>query len=133
MIASKQVMLLMAALLLAPLALVAVYVLRQRSFIYYPSKYPPAVVQGALSQGITLIEFQTSQAKQTAFLFTLSPADRPPRRLWLLFGGNAMLALDWLDLLRGYPDRSAGFLLVDYPGYGLCQGSPNPARIRESA
>jgi pimeloyl-ACP methyl ester carboxylesterase len=63
----------------------------------------------------------------------LSPADGPPRRLWLLFGGNAMLALDWLDLLRGFPDRSACFLLLDYPGYGLCQGSPNPARIRESA
>lgn len=44
-----------------------------------------------------------------------------------------MLALDWLDLLRDFPDRSAGFLLVDYPGYGTCEGSPNPARILESA
>jgi pimeloyl-ACP methyl ester carboxylesterase len=50
-----------------------------------------------------------------------------------MFGGNAMLALDWLDFMREFPDRSAGFLFVEYPGYGSCEGSPNPARILETS
>jgi hypothetical protein len=133
MTTSKQATLLLAALLSAPLALLAAYVLLQRSFIYYPSKYPRGAIQRALSQGVMLIGLQMSRGKQAAFWYALSPSDAPPRRLWLMFGGNAMSALDWLDLPRGFPDRCTSFLLVDYPGYGLCEGSPNPARIRESA
>jgi len=58
----------------------------------------------------------------------------PPRsgscaRMWLVFGGNATLAEDMHDLIVGYPDADAGFLLVDYPGYGYSAGSPSPASI----
>ena len=30
-------------------------------------------------------------------------------------------------------DRSCGYLLIDYPQYGSCEGKPNPASIRESS
>ena len=120
-------------LLLAALTVFAVCALLQRSFIYYQRRYPAAVVQSALSRGVTVIEFQTSQGKQAAFLYRRVASGNPPRRLWLMFGGNAMLALDWLDLVREFPDRSAGFLFVEYPGYGSCQGSPNPTHILETS
>jgi pimeloyl-ACP methyl ester carboxylesterase len=35
--------------------------------------------------------------------------------------------------LEPRPDPAAGLLLVDYPGYGLCQGNPSAAAIQESA
>jgi hypothetical protein len=58
-------------------------------------------------------------------------------RIWLLFGGNAGLARDWIHLLHKYhlqPQASdiVSFLLVEYPGYGACAGSPSPITTRES-
>lgn len=53
-----------------------------------------------------------------------------------MFGGNAMLALDWLPLCAELDARGAqrhSFLLLDYPGYGDCAGAPSPASIRASA
>jgi pimeloyl-ACP methyl ester carboxylesterase len=46
----------------------------------------------------------------------------PPRALWVLFHGNASLALEWLVHLPQGLKTSAGFLFVDYPGYGKCAG-----------
>jgi pimeloyl-ACP methyl ester carboxylesterase len=130
---SQTIILMLAAIVLTLLTVFAVNVLLQRSFIYYRRKYPQDVVQRALGRRVAVIEFQTSQGKQAAFLDSRNLSDSPPRRLWLMFGGNAMLALEWLDLLREFPDPSAGFLFVDYPGYGVCEGRPNPAHILESA
>jgi hypothetical protein len=130
---TRHATLMLTTLLLAALTVFAVGALLQRSFIYYPRRYPTAVVQSALSRGVTVIEFQTSQGKQAAFLYRKVASDHPPRRLWLTFGGNAMVALDWLDLVREFPDRSAGFLFIDYPGYGSCEGSPNPTHILETS
>jgi uncharacterized protein len=130
---TRQATLMLTTLLLTALTVFAVGALLQRSFIYYQRRYPAAVVQSVLSRGVTVIEFRTSQGKQAAFLYRRVASHHPPRRLWLMFGGNAMLALDWLDLVREFPDRSAGFLFVEYPGYGSCQGSPNPTHILETS
>lgn len=68
---------------------------------------------------------------QQAFL--IHPDGPATGGLWVLFGGNAMLATDWLHfcwellLLDGAP-RPA-FLLVDYPGYGANDGSPSPRKV----
>ncbi len=48
-----------------------------------------------------------------------------------MFGGNGSLALDY----SGEPmqwDPRFGYLFIDYPGYGQCEGRPNPDRIKES-
>ncbi|NTV14656.1 MAG: alpha/beta hydrolase [Desulfobulbaceae bacterium] len=104
----------------------------QRRMIYAPRPYPEPL---ALPSGVLPLEYRTAQGRQTAFY--LSPAVPPsPGRapnLWLLCGGNSALALDWLDLLSDFPDPSAAFLLLDYPGYGRCQGRPSPAAISESS
>jgi uncharacterized protein len=55
--------------------------------------------------------------------------------LWILFGGNAALGLDWYDFCvavqRQYPHYS--FLLPDYDGYGLNVNTrPSPENIERS-
>jgi len=108
---------------------VAILLLRaQQWMIYHPRSYP----EPSPPAGLLPVEYATSQGRQTAFYL-------PPKTgseaedLWLLLGGNGALALDWLELVRDFPDRRAAFLLLDYPGYGYCQGRPAPETILESA
>ena len=49
------------------------------------------------------------------------------------FGGNAETALDWLERLKECRLDAGGFLLVDYPGYGVCLGNPSADSILENA
>lgn len=123
----------MTTTVLALLVVFAASILFQRHFMYYPRRYSRSAIETALGLGVLGINFRSSQGKQTAFFYRGVATNSPPSRLWIMFGGNAMLALDWLDFLRGFPDVSAGFLLVDYPGYGISAGSPNPARILEAS
>jgi len=121
----------LATILLALLAVVTIAAVLQRIFIYYPRKYSESAIRTAVNLGVSIVYFRTSEGTQAAFFYPTTACY--PSRLWILFGGNAMLALDWLDLLGEFPDRSTGFLLVDYPGYGLCSGRPTPARILETS
>ena len=73
------------------------------------------------------VAYKTSFGMQTAFWI-------PPKgdaiqsgtfgKLWIVFGGNAQLALDWLWFVEklGEPFYKDSFLLIDYPGYGNCGG-----------
>lgn len=121
------------AILLALLVGFAASAFFQRLLIYYPRRYSESAIQSALDLGVLVINFRTSRGEHAAFFYRGSAIDSPPSRLWIMFGGNAMLALDWLDFLREFPDASTGFLLVDYPGYGSCEGSPTPAHILETS
>ncbi len=119
----------------------------QRKMIYFPRRYDTAYAMRPPGRAVE-IHFTTSQGAQTAFYFpprgAADPA-RPPRRLWILFHGNASLALDWLDLLEPLPDDEeaqgapdapgaggTAFFLFDYPGYGACEGRPGRKAILES-
>ncbi|MCU0778582.1 MAG: hypothetical protein MUF86_13085, partial [Akkermansiaceae bacterium] len=55
-----------------------------------------------------------------------------PRNLWIVCGGNGTVALDWSDWLASNAPAEDAWLLVDFPGYGDCEGKPSPGRIRES-
>ncbi|WP_395717154.1 alpha/beta hydrolase [Prosthecobacter sp.] len=104
----------------------------QSSLIYHPHPYRAefeTMLRGARGQRVT---FTTSQGRQTAFY--IPPKNVPgglPRAVWLCFGGNGSLALDWLHFIGAW-DENFAYLLVDYPGYGDCEGKPTPGRIRES-
>jgi hypothetical protein len=119
--------------LLAGGALVAILLLFQRRFIYFPLRYSTTELQGAKSIGTQEIRFRTSQGNQTAFFWQTEDSAAAPKNLWLVFGGNGDLALAWLNLVRAFPSPYTAFLLVDYPGYGICQGKPNPRTILENA
>jgi hypothetical protein len=107
----------------------------QSKIIYYPRPYDTAQVKAFEGEGGRKLEYTTSQGKQTAFY--LPPQEganpsQPPPFVWFVFGGNGSLSLDYSDE-PPFWDKKLGYVFVDYPGYGLCQGSPNPKRIGENA
>jgi fermentation-respiration switch protein FrsA (DUF1100 family) len=120
-----------AAALLIGLAFLAV--LFQHRFIYFPLRYSTAQLQEARKAVVQEIRFQTSQGKQAAFFWRNVHSDIAPKNIWLLFGGNGDLTLAWMSLIREFPNPDTGYLLIDYPGYGICEGRPNPRRILENS
>jgi uncharacterized protein len=118
---------------LAAIALTAIPVIFQRRFIYFPLRYSAVQLRKAKSIGTQEIIFRTSQGNQTAFFWQIGSPTVAPESLWLMFGGNGDLALAWLDLVGALSATSTGFLLIDYPGYGICQGKPNPRTILENS
>jgi len=84
-------------------------------------------------QGRTL-SFQTRAGNQTAF-YVPPKADpsAPPAPLVICYPGIGTRALDWLWLPGRSPKPRAGFLLIDYPGRGLCQGRMRPKYLPESS
>jgi pimeloyl-ACP methyl ester carboxylesterase len=102
----------------------------QSKLIYFPRPYAPGVTaQWSASTKGKPVDFTTSQGRQRAFLQgNLSQ----PKNLWIVCGGNGTVALDWSSWLEIHGPREDAWLLVDFPGYGDCEGSPNPERIRKS-
>ena len=116
------------------LVLAATLFLAQRRLMYFPRKYPPGFVVGLTARGVVPIRFETSRGSQWAYYLPPPPAAAAtlPDAIWVFFGGNGSLALDWLAVLPTDDPRRAGVLLIDYPGYGESEGSPTRAGIRES-
>lgn len=95
-------------------------ILLQRQYIYFPSQYDEIFLEQI--PGLEKISYKVQNQSQTAFYI---PAKTGKSRcLWVMIGGNAALALGWLNLVDQNQDDTA-FLLVDYPGYGLNEGTPN--------
>lgn len=105
----------------------------QSRLIYYPKLYGKGDMDSLRRVGGRQLDYRTAQGRQAAFY--VPPATDPakmPQRVWLCFAGNGSLALDWLWSLDGW-DRTCGYLLIDYPHYGACEGKPSPASIGESS
>ena len=102
----------------------------QSKLIYFPRPYAAGTTaEWAQRTSGKRIDFKTSQGNQRAFL---QGNLTTPRNLWLVCGGNGTLALDWAEWLEEYAPKEDAWLLVDFPGYGDCEGAPTPGRIRES-
>ncbi len=101
----------------------------QHKLIYHPRSYPTGY-QPWKTSSLELLRYQTAEGSQTAYY--LPPENNSVQRVWVLFGGNAGLALDWLGLLGQVNLSGVGFLLIDYPGYGASEGSASPETIRSS-
>lgn len=104
----------------------------QGRMLFHPSPYED--LNGMLKgTPIQQVQFRTSQGAQTAFYFPPSnnPA-QPPDRLCMTFTGNSGRVLDWIELVDNFPDGRAGFLMMDYPGFGACEGKPSVPAIMES-
>lgn len=109
----------------------ALLLLFQDRLIYFPQPYPFALERLKPADARPL-HYQSAGGRQTAFY--IAPKNGgAPARMWIAFQGNAALALDWLDTLEKTPDPEAGFLLIDYPGFGACEGHPSPQTILESS
>lgn len=106
----------------------------QSKLIYYPNAYYPGYRRTLQKNHGQPIEYQTSQGKQVAFYIpprNLGGDAAEPKMIWVCFAGNGSLAMDWLQYLPEWDGKFA-YLLVDYPGYGDCQGAPTPGRIRDN-
>jgi pimeloyl-ACP methyl ester carboxylesterase len=102
----------------------------QGDLIYFPRPYgPDHVARWDAEPGTTVVNYQTTDGPQQAYLLSPSPQ---PERLWVVCGGNGTLALEWSDWLRKNGPPQDAWLLIDIPGYGACRGSPRPASIRRT-
>ena len=120
------------SLLVVFVAIAVLLLLFQHQLIYHPRKYRP-IYREKLPINTVELKYQTSQGKQQCFYVPQRDSTlKVPARVWVMFPGNASLALDWLEFLAEAPDRSDAFLLIDYPGYGECEGSASPEAIQES-
>ncbi len=105
----------------------------QRKMIYFPGRYEPSYKAGLPPDTVEL-EYSTAAGRMKSFYIPPRTEEKEkPKDLWVFFGGNAALALDWLLYLDRFPDKASGVLLVEYPGYGLCEGKPGYDSIRENS
>jgi uncharacterized protein len=111
---------------------VALLYFKQHSIIYHPRPYDPSYAQSLPPTGEE-ISFSLPFGKQTAFYVRPRNGTRVPARIWFAFCGNGSLALDWTTILAGDPNSDDAFLLLDYPGYGKCEGYATIASTRASA
>ncbi len=122
----KRLMLVIGCAMVGGYALLAVVLfLIQDRMIYFPRRYAPSVVQHLPSGLVGLRD-----ADGSVVGFYRGPVDGlVPQRLWFIFGGNADQALNW-DMFAIEPAQAdTGFLLMEYPGYGVCAGKPSPVTI----
>jgi uncharacterized protein len=115
------------------LGLISLLILFQHRLIYFPIRYSANQLEEARTAGLHEVKFRTSQGNQVAFFWREGNSGIAPQSLWLVFGGNGDVALAWMTLIRAFPNPRSGYLLIDYPGYGICEGSPSPETILESS
>jgi uncharacterized protein len=102
----------------------------QSKLLYFPRPYGQGTIAGWQQETAGKpLDYTTSQGRQRAFL---QGNLKTPRNLWIVCGGNGSLALDWSEWLQIHAPQEDAWLLVDFPGYGDCQGNPTPGRIREN-
>jgi uncharacterized protein len=105
----------------------------QARMIYFPSRYE-AGFERQLPAGVSLLRYRCAVGEQTAF-YVQPHGGAEARRVWLIWGGNGMIASRWIHHFAGRTDLDAtdGFVLIDYPGYGANEGSPSPRSILEAS
>lgn len=105
----------------------------QSKFIYFPRPYHPGTVAAWQQQYKgEIIDYQTSQGKQQAYFQRKVRQEGPPKRIWIVGAGNGTLALDLADWFWKNGGVDDAFLMIDYPGYGACEGAPMPGRIKDN-
>ncbi len=105
---------------------VLVFFLQDR-MIYHPRPYAAGEAVGLA--GGEVVEIRYGTAAGAGLAHYLPPrSGGPPERVWLVCGGNGARALDYAPVTGGWDSRW-GYLFVDYPGYGGCDGKPTPGSI----
>jgi pimeloyl-ACP methyl ester carboxylesterase len=125
----RRIKMVLIALISLLLLLIGLLLLFQRTLIYHPRLYAEDF-RDSLAP-MSEITYRTACGTQSAFY--RGPGDELPQALWVCFNGNASTALSWSSILALVPNQKIGFLLIDYPGYGACEGKPSRGAIQESA
>lgn len=103
----------------------------QRRLIYFPTEYTANRLAAFDAHAGRRIHYVVDHKPQTSFYIPpkTAPAPGTAPRIWVVCSGTSSLALDWFEYVRDAPVEDAGFLLVDYPGYGLSESKPTRGRI----
>jgi len=119
------------SLLVGVAVLAALVYAFQDALIYHPRRYSAEPAR-MLPPGAEALFFEDGGSKQEAYWLPGSAGDGP---VYFVFGGNATVALDWLDWVAGMQRRRPGlsFLLVEYPGYGANAGKPSRRAMLRTA
>ena len=90
---------------------------------------------GSFRSGNTGVElfFESRSGKQSAFyIFPKNNDQNLPEFLVIAYPGIGSRALDWQETVNRCKHPEAGFLLIDYPGRGNCEGLMRPRYLPES-
>src|SRR5438094_8474219 len=89
---------------------------RQHAMIYHPRPYDSRSGVKLPANGVE-VNYIMSAGKCSAFY--IPSRDVLPKRIWIAFCGNGLLALDWLaNILGNFPVNGGVFLTVDILGCG---------------
>ncbi|MGQ9807400.1 MAG: alpha/beta hydrolase [Armatimonadota bacterium] len=106
----------------------------QEALIYHPLPSRIAV-RDELPAGVEALQYtiegpRRERLRQESYLaLPTGSADSKGIRLAVLFHGNASSALDWPEAAGYLRERGFHLLMVEYPGYGRCEGEPSPESI----
>lgn len=104
-------------------------IVQQEKLIYMPRAYSGGDLQDFEREGYVALVSETASGRQVAFFKAPRKREEEAFPVWLVFSGNGGCAMDYTSIAEAAPG-TYGWLFVDYPGYGACQGSPNPESIR---
>jgi len=110
-------------------ALLAVYVL-QRNFMYFPDTRP-APVGFEARHGVEIITVHVEGIGELKSVY--APPSQQDGPVILFFHGNGNSVYSRVSQFRDFKSWGAGFLAVEYPGYGGNPGRPNQADIFTTA
>jgi pimeloyl-ACP methyl ester carboxylesterase len=116
-------------LLVGVAVLVLLLYLFQGALLYHPRRYPEDPARMLPARG-EVLALGLDGDRQHAYWLP-GPLAGPPDPVFFVFGGNATLALDWLDWVDALQRRRPrlSFVLVEYPGYGASGGKPSRASM----
>ncbi len=106
----------------------------QHKMIYHPQTYTAGDL-AAMPPRTVKLTYTSEGAEQVSHYVPPRSASDPaalPGTLWILYGGNASLALYWSNHVKLAPDDDAGFLLFEYPGYGDSKGRSSVESISKA-
>lgn len=106
----------------------------QRKLIYFPREYDWNEEAEFVGLGGEVIEYNSNGDAMKAY-FLAGNGDGPEAPIYFTFNGNAGRALGWENFARGMQraDPSTSWLLVEYPGYGSCEGEPTRTSMMAAA
>jgi pimeloyl-ACP methyl ester carboxylesterase len=107
-----------------------------KSYLFYQApRYDESELNEIKSEPrVVEISYDMPFGRQTSFYIKpLKKISRAPQSMWILFGGINAGAFEWFQWFKDIPDSNCALLLIEYPGYGKCEGVPRDKRILASS
>ncbi len=101
-----------------------------RQLLYYPTRIPRDAPLPPHASDAQEVWWRSGVGDEIHALYWPAPPGRPTV---LFFHGNAQSVYEWALVREDFAPVSVGLLLMDYPGYGKCSGSPSEQALYAAA